>query len=45
MGDENNNIMPLLLAAIGVISVDELIKIKKKQSTKKQHNPYERLHK
>lgn len=43
MGDENNNITPLLLAAMGIISMDELIDIK--QSTKnKQRSSYEKLH-
>lgn len=31
MGDENSNTVPLLLAAMGVISVDELIEYKKKE--------------
>lgn len=45
MGDDNNNFVPLLLAAMGVISVDELIDVKKKQSTKKQYKSYEKFHK
>lgn len=38
MGNENSNTIPLLLAAMGVISVDELIEYKKKEKPNRWKN-------
>lgn len=41
MGDENSNITPWLLAAMGLISVDELIELKKNERPNLSKNkPY-----